>query len=61
MPVDREEAAIVDNPGAVADDMADATQRLRDNAWMVAPLTSGAVTEPDQLTAEPALSDNTLR
>jgi len=45
VPLDREEAAINDSPEVVADTMSDATDRLRDQAWMVAPLTSGAVTD----------------
>lgn len=36
---DREEAAIHESPEAVAAEMSDATDRLRDQAWMIAPLT----------------------
>ena len=40
---DREEAAISDSPELVAETMAHATERLRENAWMIAPMTSASV------------------
>jgi hypothetical protein len=43
---DREEAAISESPETVAAEMSEATDRLRDKAWMIAPLTTGAVEPP---------------
>lgn len=36
---DRDEAAIVSSPEILADEMADATKRLRERAWMISPFT----------------------
>jgi hypothetical protein len=40
---DREEAAIREDPQVVVETMTDATERLRDQAWMIAPLTKPAI------------------
>lgn len=46
MSPDREEAAIHESPEAVAAEMSGATERLRDQAWMIAPLTRGLLETP---------------
>ena len=43
LPSDRDEAAIQESPEAVAAEMNDATERLRDQAWMIAPLTKAPI------------------
>src|SRR5438045_4122546 len=43
LPSDREEEAILESPEAVADEMSEATERLRDQAWMIAPLTRAPI------------------
>ena len=40
---ERQEVALSDAPQVAAEEMSDATDRLREQAWMVAPLTSGVV------------------
>ena len=37
------EAALTEAPQVAAKEMSDATDRLRDKAWMVAPLTAGVL------------------
>jgi len=44
--MEREEAALSETPESAADDMSQATDRLRDRAWMIAPMTTGAVQTP---------------
>ena len=46
---ERDEAMIADAPEAVAESMSDATDRLRDQAWMVAPMTTGAIDTVSEL------------
>jgi hypothetical protein len=41
------EAALSEAPQAVAEEMSHATERLRDQAWMVAPLTTGVLEQVD--------------
>jgi len=47
------EPAVPDQAPAAAEQMQEATERLRDKAWMVAPLTNGAaVTAAQEIAAE---------
>ena len=43
MGTEREEDALGEAPATAADEMQDATDRLRDKAWMIAPMTSGVL------------------
>jgi len=36
------EVALSETPESAADNMSEATERLRERAWMIAPMTSGA-------------------
>ena len=42
--VEPREAALSESPESALADMAEATDRLREHAWMIAPMTSGVVT-----------------
>lgn len=57
MSPDREEAAIGATPEVVVDEMSDATGRLGDRLWMIAPMTTGVVASDSQTPVSPIVLD----